>query len=207
MPRAIALTTLNETVEARGAAFPIHGVYEASYRAVVDAFMENYRVEDETGSSCSVIKNGKVVVDIWAGFADRERTRAWEKHSTVCMMSVAKGITSIGFNMLVDRGLIDVDAPVARYWPEFAQNGKAGIKVRWVRVRGALSTRCSRWPEIGLRSRRARLADPHRQIHVATDQGGYQEPPVESNPVTVVTPTSGRLSATLVHAQQQECRS
>jgi len=126
------LITLNETVEARGATFPIHGTYDASCRAVVDAFKENYRLEDETGSSCSVVKDGKTVVDIWGGFADRERTRPWEKHSTVCMMSVAKGVTAIAFNMLVDRGLIDVNAPVARYWPEFAQNGKSHIKVRWL---------------------------------------------------------------------------
>jgi CubicO group peptidase (beta-lactamase class C family) len=126
------MTTFSETVEARGAAFPIQGSCLPSYRPVVDAFKENYRVEDETGSACCVMKNGQVVLDIWGGFADRERTRPWEKHSTVCMMSVAKGITSIAFNMLVDRGLIDVDAPVARYWPEFAQNGKAHIKVRWL---------------------------------------------------------------------------
>jgi CubicO group peptidase (beta-lactamase class C family) len=126
------LTTLSETIEARGGTFPIHGAYDPAYRPVVDAFMENYRLEDETGSSCSVMKNGRTVVDIWGGFANRERTRPWEQHSTVCMMSVAKGVTAIAFNMLVDRGLIEVDAPVAHYWPEFAQNGKAGIKVRWL---------------------------------------------------------------------------
>jgi CubicO group peptidase (beta-lactamase class C family) len=126
------LATLNESVEARGSTIPIHGTYDPAYRPVVEAFKENFRVEDETGSACSVMKNGRVVVDLWGGFADRERTRPWEQHSTVCMMSVAKGVTAIAFNMLVDRGLIDVDAPVAKYWPEFAQNGKAGIKVRWL---------------------------------------------------------------------------
>ena len=126
------LTTLNETVEARGSTLPIQGRYAASYRPVVDAFVENYRVEDETGSACSVIRNGETVIDIWGGYADRERTKPWEEHSTVCMMSVAKGVTAIAFNMLVDRGLIDVDAPVAHYWPEFAQNGKSNVKVRWL---------------------------------------------------------------------------
>ena len=126
------LITLNETVEARGSTFPIHGQYEAAYRPVIEAFKENFRLEDETGSSCAVMKNGKLVVDLWGGFANRDRTTPWEEHSTVCMMSVAKGVTAIAFNMLVDRGLIDVDAPVARYWPEFAQNGKANIKVRWL---------------------------------------------------------------------------
>ncbi len=126
------LSPWSETVEARGSTFPLHGSYAPAYRPVVDAFIENFRREDETGSSCSVMKNGKTVVDIWGGFADRERTKSWAQHSTVCMMSVAKGVTAIAFNMLVDRGLIDVDAPVARYWPEFAQNGKAHLKVRWL---------------------------------------------------------------------------
>ncbi len=124
--------TLDETVEARGSVFPIHGVFEAAYRPVVDAFLENYALEDETGSACSVVRDGRTVVDIWGGFADRAHTRLWEQHSTVCMMSVAKGVTAIAFNMLVDRGQIDLDAPVARYWPEFAQNGKSRIKVRWL---------------------------------------------------------------------------
>ena len=125
-------TILQETVQTGGHTFPIHGTYDDAYRPVVDAFKENYRVGDETGSACCVVKDGTTVVDVWGGFADREHTRPWEKHSTVCMMSVAKGVTAISFNMLIDRGLIDVDAPVARYWPEFAQNGKGQIKVRWL---------------------------------------------------------------------------
>jgi CubicO group peptidase (beta-lactamase class C family) len=126
------VTILDETVQSGDHTFPIHGTYDDAYRPVVDAFMENYRVGDETGSACCVFKNGKAVVDLWGGFGDREHTQPWEQHSTVCMMSVAKGVTAIAFNMLIDRGLIDVDAPVARYWPEFAQNGKDRIKVRWL---------------------------------------------------------------------------
>jgi CubicO group peptidase (beta-lactamase class C family) len=123
---------LNETVDARGASFPLHGHYDARYRPVVEAFAENYRQEDETGSSVSVIVDGKTVVDIWGGYRDGARTRPWDRETTVCMMSVAKGVTAICFNMLVDRGLVDLDAPVATYWPEFAQNGKGAIPVRWI---------------------------------------------------------------------------
>jgi CubicO group peptidase (beta-lactamase class C family) len=129
---AKARETLSESITARGSVFPVQGSYDSAYRGVVDAFIENFRVEDETGSACSVVKNGRTVVDIWGGFADRERTTPWGEHSTVCMMSVAKGVTSIAFNMLVDRGLIDVDAPVAQYWPEFAQKGKDRLLVRWL---------------------------------------------------------------------------
>ena len=123
---------LNETVDARGSSFPLHGQYDARYRPVVEAFAENYREEDETGSSVSVIVDGKTVVDIWGGYRDGARTRPWDRETTVCMMSVAKGVTGICFNMLVDRGLVDLDAPVAAYWPEFAQNKKGAIPVRWI---------------------------------------------------------------------------
>ncbi|WP_404712124.1 serine hydrolase domain-containing protein [Sphingomonas sp. MMS24-J13] len=123
---------LNEEVEARGSHFPVRGSYEAAFRPVVDAFKENFVHEDETGAACSVVIDGKTVVDIWGGYRDGARTDPWDAASTVCMMSVAKGVTGICFNMAVDRGLIDIDLPVAHYWPEFAQNGKADIPVRWL---------------------------------------------------------------------------
>jgi CubicO group peptidase (beta-lactamase class C family) len=123
---------LNEVVEADGARFAIRGGYDERFRPVVDAFKENYRLGEETGSSCSVTIEGKSVVDIWGGFRDGARTRNWDAATTVCMMSVAKGITGVCFNMLIDRGLVDPDRPVAHYWPEFAQKGKDRILVRWI---------------------------------------------------------------------------
>jgi CubicO group peptidase (beta-lactamase class C family) len=123
---------LIETVEADGVRYPIRGHYDDRFRPVVEAFKENYRLGEETGSSCAIVIDGRHVVDIWGGFADGARTREWDGHTTVCMMSVAKGITGISFNMLIDRGLVDPDAPVAKYWPEFAKNGKEAIKVRWI---------------------------------------------------------------------------
>ncbi len=76
--------------------------------------------------------DGQTVVDLWGGWARADQSQAWDAHSTVCMMSVAKGVTAIAFNMAVDRGLIDIDKPVAHYWPEFAQAGKQDILVRWL---------------------------------------------------------------------------
>ena len=120
------------TVEARGAAFTLRGTCADGYAGVAEAFARNFAEEDELGAACSVVVDGETVVDLWGGWADAGRTRAWDAHSTVCMMSVAKGVTGIAFNMCIDRGLIDIDEPVARYWPEFAQNGKEDILVRWV---------------------------------------------------------------------------
>lgn len=123
---------LNETVEARGAVFALNGRYDARFAAVAEAFVTNFAEEEELGAACSVVVDGETVVDLWGGYARADKSEVWGEHSTVCMMSVAKGVTGIAFNMCVDRGLIDIDKPVAHYWPEFAQAGKADILVRWI---------------------------------------------------------------------------
>ena len=100
--------------------------------AVAEAFAANFEQEEELGAACCVVIDGQTVVDLWGGWAREDRHERWQRETTVCMMSVAKGVTGIAFNMLADRGLVDFDAPVARYWPEFAQNGKEAITVRMV---------------------------------------------------------------------------
>ena len=128
----MALAEFNETIEARGGEFPLRGRYDDRFRPVVDAFIENFTGEEELGAGTSVVLDGETVVDLWGGWARADRSEAWDEHSTVCMMSVAKGVTGICFNMLIDRGLVDPDERIAHYWPEFAQNGKADITVRMV---------------------------------------------------------------------------
>ena len=122
----------HETVDARGALFPLRGVCDERFAPVFEAFAENFREEEELGAACSVVIDGETVVDLWGGWARSDRSQEWDEHSTVCMMSVAKGVTGICFNMAIDRGLIDPDERIAHYWPEFAQNGKDGITVRMV---------------------------------------------------------------------------
>lgn len=121
---------MQRSIENSEAEFPLHGTYDDTFRPVVDAFIENYRVEDEVGSAVSVVVEGRTVVDIWGGWVDRTRAREWERDTIVCMMSVAKGVSAIAFNQLLDRGIVDLEAPVAQYWPEFARNGKERILVR-----------------------------------------------------------------------------
>jgi CubicO group peptidase (beta-lactamase class C family) len=128
----LALAELNETVEARGASYPLRGRYDERFRPVVDAFIENFTSEEELGAGTSVVLDGETVVDLWGGWARADQSQEWDEHSTVCMMSVAKGVTGICVNMAIDRGLIDPDERIATYWPEFAQNGKADITVRMV---------------------------------------------------------------------------
>jgi CubicO group peptidase (beta-lactamase class C family) len=128
----LPLAELNETVEARGSEFPIRGRYDDRFQPVADAFIDNFRGEEELGAACSVVIDGETMVDLWGGWARADRSQEWDEHSTVCMMSVAKGVTGICFNMAIDRGLIDPEERIAVYWPEFAQNGKEDILVRMV---------------------------------------------------------------------------
>lgn len=121
---------LDTRLDARGAAFSLAGNYEPQFQAVADAFIENFRVEDEVGAACSIVLDGRPVVDLWGGWRDGENTAAWDAPTTVCMMSVAKGVTAICFNMLIDRGLVDPDEYVVAYWPEYGQNGKEKTRVR-----------------------------------------------------------------------------
>jgi CubicO group peptidase (beta-lactamase class C family) len=123
---------LNETFEARDRGTPVNGMLAPGFEPVLEAFQENYRSEDEIGSAVSVVIDGRTVVDLWGGWRDGARQREWQKDTLVCMMSVSKGITGMAFNLLVDRGLVDVNAPVARYWKEFAQNGKESLPVRFL---------------------------------------------------------------------------
>ncbi len=127
-----ALQILETTIHARGHSFPIVGSFAPRFQAVAAAFAENYRVEDEVGSALSVVVDGSPVVDLYGGYADAAMSKPWLDNTIVCMMSVAKGVSGITFNMLIDRGLIDIDAPVAAYWPEFGVAGKEHLPVRYV---------------------------------------------------------------------------
>ncbi|MBY0320518.1 MAG: beta-lactamase family protein [Reyranella sp.] len=112
--------------------FPIRGYCAPGFEPVRRAFEANFENEEEFGACTSVVIDGKTVVDLWGGWQDEACTRSWERDTIVCMMSVAKAVSSTCLHMLVDRGLVDLDAPVARYWPEFAQAGKEGVLVRHV---------------------------------------------------------------------------
>jgi len=121
---------LEQTLNARGYDYSFGGDFEPEFQPVVDAFLENFNVEDEIGAACSIVREGKTVVDIWGGWRNGDLDQPWNASTTVCMMSVAKGITAICFNMLMDRGLVHPDDPVIKYWPEYGQNGKKSTLIR-----------------------------------------------------------------------------
>lgn len=111
-------------------AFPISGHCAPEFSAVAKAFEENFARRDERGAAVCVYRDGQPVVDLWGGWRNPARTLPWEKDTIVCMMSVGKGVAALCVWMLIDRGRIDLDAPVARYWPSFAGGGKGAITVR-----------------------------------------------------------------------------
>ena len=116
----------------RNEELPLHGWVDDRFTGVIDAYLDNFRQDEELGSSLHVTVDGSPVIDIWGGWAEEERTTLWAEDTLVCMMSVAKGVSAIAIAILVDRGLLDLDQPVATYWPEFSRQGKEGVLVRWV---------------------------------------------------------------------------
>ena len=110
----------------------IHGECDPQFAEVREAFEENFTERGDIGAAVAVTIEGEPVVDLWAGHADAAGTRAWERDTIVNIYSTGKGMLSLGLHMLADRGLVDIEAPVASYWPEFAQAGKEGVTVRHV---------------------------------------------------------------------------
>ncbi len=112
------------------AAVEISGVCASGFEPVQEAFAENFEQHGDVGASVAVSVGGDLVVDLWGGYADAARTRPCERDTIATAYSTTKGMVALCAHMLADRGELDWDAPVARYWPEFAQNGKDHILVR-----------------------------------------------------------------------------
>jgi CubicO group peptidase (beta-lactamase class C family) len=110
----------------------IGGTVEPGYEAVRDAFAANFAEHGEIGAAYSLYVDGRKVVDLWGGTADRETGAPYTDDTLQLVFSTTKGATAACAHLLAQRGELDVDAPVATYWPEFAQTGKAEIPVSWL---------------------------------------------------------------------------
>lgn len=108
----------------------IQGDCDRRFEGVRKVFAENFERGLEVGACFAAVLDGEFVVDIWAGHADAALARPWERDTIVNVFSTTKAMASTCTLMLVDRGALDLDAPVARYWPEFAQAGKQGVVLR-----------------------------------------------------------------------------
>lgn len=105
----------------------VEGMNSPRFAAVRDAFASTFDDGFEHGAAVAVCLDGVPVVDLWGGHRDLARTRPWQRDTLANVWSCSKGVAATAVAMLVERGKLAYDAPVARYWPEFAANGKAVI--------------------------------------------------------------------------------
>ena len=106
----------------------VHGTCDERFEEVRDALAESL-AKDDVGASVAVVVHGELVVDLWGGYADAGRTVAWEEHTITNVWSTTKTMIALCALILADRGDLDLDAPLVRYWPEF---GAADVRVRHV---------------------------------------------------------------------------
>ena len=110
----------------------IHGQCDPAFLAVRERFAHNFAARGEVGASVCVLLDGKAVVDLWGGAADRFTGRPWQRDTLGVVWSCTKGAVALCAHLLVAEGKLDLDAPVARHWPEFAQAGKGDVPLRWL---------------------------------------------------------------------------
>ena len=114
----------------QGQALDIHGFCHERFAPVRDAFERNFTEYGDVGATFAATVEGEFVVDLWAGHADKARTRPWEEDTIVNVYSTTKTMSFLCAFVLADRGLLDFDAKVTDYWPEYGQNGKEATEVR-----------------------------------------------------------------------------
>jgi CubicO group peptidase (beta-lactamase class C family) len=110
----------------------VSGATAPGFEGVREAFAVNLAGGQEIGAAVSAYVNGRKVVDLWGGVADPADGRPWERDTLQVVYSTTKAVTAACALLLAQRGELDLDAPVAEYWPEFATNGKERIPVRWL---------------------------------------------------------------------------
>lgn len=108
----------------------MHGYAASGYELVAEEFRRNFAERGELGAAFAVVRDDEVLVDLWGGIADRASRRPWDRDTLQILFSGTKGMVSACILLLADRGQLLLDAPVAKYWPEFAAAGKAGVRVQ-----------------------------------------------------------------------------
>lgn len=110
----------------------VEGLVEAEFERVRDTFADNFEARGDVGAGCAVYVNGRLVVDLIGGIAEPRSGRPYSADTLQVVFSATKGAVATVVHVLAERGVIDLDAPVAEYWPEFAEKGKDSIPVRWL---------------------------------------------------------------------------
>ncbi len=110
----------------------LHGTCDPRFERVREEFARNFAERNELGAAVTISIGNEVVVDLWGGWMDAVKKRSWQEDTIVCVWSVGKAMTALATLHMTDRGRIELDAPVSRYWPEFAQAGKRDLPVRYL---------------------------------------------------------------------------
>lgn len=113
-------------------AFPVTGSVAPAFEPVREAFSANFEEHGEVGAAFCLYLGGRKVVDIWGGIADQATGRAWREDTLIPVFSVSKAATAVCALLLSQRDELDLDAPVAEYWPEFGAEGKEQVLVKWL---------------------------------------------------------------------------
>src|SRR5438105_5765320 len=106
------------------------GTCSARFDPLRELFAAKLESGEDLGASLALTIDGEMVLDLWGGWADGARTVPWTENTITNVFSTTKCVTSLAALVLIDRGELDLDANIAKYWREFAANGKAAIKVR-----------------------------------------------------------------------------
>lgn len=152
----------------------IHGFCDERFRLLGDVFRSNHERGVDEGAALTATLGGEVVVDLWAGTTDHARARPWQRDTLVHLFSTSKAITALTTLVLYDRGQLDLDAPIAEYWPEFAQNGKQAVTCRMV------LTHRSGLPGFGCHVSSAEFEDWDHMVGVLERATPWYEPGTES---------------------------
>lgn len=110
----------------------VQGFCDPRLQSVREEFERNLAERGEVGASVCVLRDGEPLVDLWGGVIDRHTTVPWQRDTIGVVWSCTKGAVAVAAHLLAHRGQLDLDAPVSRYWPEFARHDKESIRVRWL---------------------------------------------------------------------------
>lgn len=146
------------------------GFVAPGFERVAEAFEQNFSDRAELGAAFAATQDGEQVVDLWGGFAESSEAREWERDTPVLLFSGTKALVAICMLMLVERGELDLHAPVARFWPEFGGRGKSEITV------GDVVAHRSRLPVLREPVEQADLADPGKMADLLARQAPETDP-------------------------------
>lgn len=149
------------------------GFTAPGFEPVAETFGRNFTERGEVGAAFAAMHDGEMVVDLWGGLADSAVGRPWRQDTIQVIMSGTKGLVAVCLLLLVERGELELDAPVAHYWPEFGAQGKGSIRV-W-----QLAAHRARLPAIRTPLSEQDLNDPERLAALLAAQAPEQDPRTE----------------------------